>query len=873
MGYNLEKKMFALLIVAASVLSVSAQPFSLTFTGDVEVDFPESQNAQNKDFASGKYEIQTVADAFDVGVPPGISQSGWDIKDMRFQYDYANDALHIGLNCFGVCGDADGDGDEGRSGAVLTDNGGVDLPNFLNSETCAVAIDVGTAGTNMPDGQFDFALGYPAENNGDNVFPCGNQFGSDCFGLYRFNNADASQTMVAQIGKLFLWDPNDATLTQARANGWAINHTPLTTAQKPDLEWTLNDYNMILASDNIPPVDSTGVQEFEISLATFCGSFQDDGVGEDSFPNAGRATTIRFPCQVFDACDVCAGNGQTCLDCAGTPFGQAQYDVCDVCNGNGRSCLDCQGTPFGLAQYDVCNVCGGDGTTCRDCAGVPFGTSAYDACDVCNGDGQGCRDCRGVVAGTTTYDVCNVCGGDGTSCLDCANTPFGNANYDRCDVCRPANDPARDSTCLDCARVPNGPRVYDACDVCGGDGTSCLDCQGVVFGTSRYDQCDVCDGDGQSCVPVPKPLDLCARRNFDRCELFPGDSFDGVYPDDSGENLAGKKYTATVAQDGYVIFASEYSTTWSRLVPSDDRTELSVQDVLAVPDAHSCQKEDGGLGFYTVSWSHDCLVLQLDRKTDSCSYRRSLWGNKVSLLKKPCRGPADGICSIQERTVWTGKDDEGARSWFVFGGNDAYVETHITATGERTSFFGRIALNDKRQKGYSASSSSSSSSSSWSSSSSSSSSTSSTSLSSLSSSNSTTSTSSSSSSSSSTSTSSLWENRKRDISSSSSSSSRSSGELTFANDILALTEFGSDPPARECSVAQNTGFFRARGLQLTSDELTEGTYSALHGVYDRSHRIKYDETSTTSDSDLPTYNPLHHVPGNGIRSDSWVVDD
>merc|ERR1712000_682693 len=140
MGYNLEKKMFALLIVAASVLSVSAQPFSLTFTGDVEVDFPESQNAQNKDFASGKYEIQTVADAFDVGVPPGISQSGWDIKDMRFQYDYANDALHIGLNCFGVCGDADGDGDEGRSGAVLTDNGGVDLPNFLNSETTIAAM-------------------------------------------------------------------------------------------------------------------------------------------------------------------------------------------------------------------------------------------------------------------------------------------------------------------------------------------------------------------------------------------------------------------------------------------------------------------------------------------------------------------------------------------------------------------------------------------------------------------------------------------------------------------------------------------------------------------------------------------------------------
>ena len=53
-----------------------------------------------------------IDDGVDVGMPPGFaSQSGWDIKDMIFHHDGANDVLYIGINCFGICGDADGDGD------------------------------------------------------------------------------------------------------------------------------------------------------------------------------------------------------------------------------------------------------------------------------------------------------------------------------------------------------------------------------------------------------------------------------------------------------------------------------------------------------------------------------------------------------------------------------------------------------------------------------------------------------------------------------------------------------------------------------------------------------------------------------------------
>jgi hypothetical protein len=39
---------------------------------------------------------------------------------------------------------------------------------------------------------------------------------------------------------------------------------------------------------------------------------------------------------------VCGGNN-ACVDCAGTPNGNAKPDRCGVCNGDGKSCLDCSG--------------------------------------------------------------------------------------------------------------------------------------------------------------------------------------------------------------------------------------------------------------------------------------------------------------------------------------------------------------------------------------------------------------------------------------------------------------------------------------------------------------------------------------------------
>ncbi len=189
-------------------------------------------------------------------------------------------------------------------------------------------------------------------------------------------------------------------------------------------------------------------------------------------PEDGECVVTDPPVGVFDQCFVCSGNGQSCTDCAGTPFGTLTYDVCGVCGGATvliSNCPpDCAGIPLGASTYDQCDVCNGNGQTCKDCAGVPNGPAMYDVCDVCNGNGASCIDCLGILLGTSSPDACDVCNGDGSSCLDCNG-------------------------------IANGPSVYDACDVCGGDDSTCSDCSGIPYGTKVYDRCDLCDGDGTLC--------------------------------------------------------------------------------------------------------------------------------------------------------------------------------------------------------------------------------------------------------------------------------------------------------------------------------------------------------------------------------------
>lgn len=155
---------------------------------------------------------------------------------------------------------------------------------------------------------------------------------------------------------------------------------------------------------------------------------------------AGRAVIPQIAawnCAFSVVQDVCANEcaNTDCADCAGVNSGSAVYDACDVCNGDGDTCSDCAGTINGLETYDVCDVCGGSGDSCLDCAGVANGASVYDGCDVCDGDNSTCDDCLGAPNGSAVIDACDVCGGDNSTCSDCLGEIGGPARYNELGNC------------------------------------------------------------------------------------------------------------------------------------------------------------------------------------------------------------------------------------------------------------------------------------------------------------------------------------------------------------------------------------------------------------------------------------------------------
>ena len=477
----------------------------------------------------------------DVGVPqqlPAGTISGWDIKAIFFQYDDIEDELLIGVDCFGVCGDADGDGREGVASAELAALGGQDLPGLAQGEGIALVLDFDLNVADVLPSflpnllvPFDFVIGVPAGQPADSAanpmpgqvayLPCsrgktGNQVlnQANCFGVY-----DYQDTTAVNIAQRFL---GPATLA-ATGEQWVVGGAnplvrdinPNPSLARPDIEWVIEKVTELRELKGATFTRSNK-EPWTVLMQAFAGSFLDAGVGEDYLPSQTDYIEISFPCLELDACDVCLGNGDTCLDCAGVPNGPNVYDACDVCGGDGSTCWDCARVSNGAGSYDICDVCNGDGTSCLDCLGQPNGPAVYDRCDVCDGQDNTCFDCAGIVNGPTTYDVCDVCGGDGSTCDDCLGVPNGPNVYDRCDVC--AGD---DSTCLDCAGTPNGAAVYDMCDICNGNNDMCGDCLGVPNGPAVYDICNVCGGDGSSCFDCAQvPLGTC---EYDACDVCCGD--------------------------------------------------------------------------------------------------------------------------------------------------------------------------------------------------------------------------------------------------------------------------------------------------------------------------------------------------------------
>jgi hypothetical protein len=121
------------------------------FTGDAYVDFLES-GAVRFDDPGG----------MDVGLPPQFPAgtiTGWDVKALYLFYNRSEDTMFVGVDFYGIAGDADGDGDPGRTGQALASLGGVDEPDLGGTESVVLLMD-----TNM-DKKYELAVGVNGTAN------------------------------------------------------------------------------------------------------------------------------------------------------------------------------------------------------------------------------------------------------------------------------------------------------------------------------------------------------------------------------------------------------------------------------------------------------------------------------------------------------------------------------------------------------------------------------------------------------------------------------------------------------------------------------------------------------------------------------------
>lgn len=335
-------------------------------------------------FSEKVYPIFVVDDGLDVDLSViygtnSSATSGWDVKDVRVAYNYDTAQLHFGINCAGVCGDADGDGDPGHTSSALLLAQGQDKPSFAQEESCALAVDIGIPfaqfDAQVPDGTFDFVIGYPARSEFAWDYPCTAHMSRPaldvlCFGVYLL----PPRATASALSTSFSWNNMSA---EVFWNVVATDHTTDngktgTSMDRPDLEWSLQNFSAAREQFGIPKLSKKFF--WEIRLAAFCGSFADGPIGSDIVPNDGSSISVRLECAERNECNRCDNDADAyaCLDCRGVAHGTARYDQCGVCNGNNSTCSDCAGILFGTSSFDNCGVCGGDGTSCLDCKSNAF---------------------------------------------------------------------------------------------------------------------------------------------------------------------------------------------------------------------------------------------------------------------------------------------------------------------------------------------------------------------------------------------------------------------------------------------------------------------------------------------------------------------
>ena len=259
------------MLLASAPLSAQTPPpgniVLPTFTGDARADFN----------IPGAFTFLDPG-AVDVGVPRDAAGNslfpiaGWDVRQVSIFYANSGiDTLFVGIDCYLVCGDVDGDGDAGFTTPLLQSFGGVDRPDLGGTETFAFLIDTDK----------DYKKIGPTEFVGDFEAVVGVSAFTDInsFGIYNFQTS---------IGSLFAPGVGFGSLL----SGASASPTHNPSAGRPDIEFTIENFSQL------PGFTFQPGEPFSFQVNVFLGSFEDVGFGEENIPGGAEVTIFEMSFKV-----------------------------------------------------------------------------------------------------------------------------------------------------------------------------------------------------------------------------------------------------------------------------------------------------------------------------------------------------------------------------------------------------------------------------------------------------------------------------------------------------------------------------------------------------------------------------------------------
>jgi hypothetical protein len=238
--------------IAWAVPCALASADVIQFTGNVENDMPIRPGIGV--IVSSPDPVTGEANPYDVGQAKWMTDrgwiTGWNIKDLRFHYDAGTDNLYVGVNFFGIAGDADGNGDPGGSDPLMRQSMGYDYPSLGGRESIAVAFDINK------DRKYDIFAGVPARKDP--------------------SLSGISQFTVAKFADNGAGIPYSVGESLAAHNG-GVAFDP--SAERPDFQFTIKNFSML-------PGMPAGFMETDwyLGVGAFAGTVDDIVAGEDSIP-------------------------------------------------------------------------------------------------------------------------------------------------------------------------------------------------------------------------------------------------------------------------------------------------------------------------------------------------------------------------------------------------------------------------------------------------------------------------------------------------------------------------------------------------------------------------------------------------------------